>query len=313
MSEIDLLCIGTALVDTIIKGFDPEPVSASGFRAGSCVLCPGGEAVNEAVTASRLGLRTAIMTRLGNDSAGGIVSAVLEENGVDTSAVLRDNVEPTPVTVMFVNADGSRKSITNSAHRYNFHPELYTDRFEGARAVSIGSLFRAPFDDPAIIFETLSAAKASGAVIYADTKLPNFRSLTLEDIKDSLPLIDYIFPNEDEARYYTGKEEPDDMAGVFLDHGVKNVIVKLGAQGCLLRNSNEHIRFPAFKIDAVDATGAGDCFLAGFIAMRAEGNDHTESLRFANACGAVCTTAAGATTALKDKEQVIRFLSGMSL
>ena len=309
--KYDIICIGMALVDSIIRGFDPEPVSASGYRAASGSLNVGGEAVNEAMAAAKLGLKTGILCSLGKDAAGDMIVSALERCGVDTGLILRDAGHPTPVTTMFVHEDGTRKSITNGAHRYNFHPERHTDRLAGAGALILGSLFRAPFDDPEIIHAVLTAAKAEGQLVFADTKLPNFRFLTLEDLRDSLPLIDYITPNEDEARYYSGKEKPEDMAEVFLARGVKNVVIKLGGKGCLLKNARESHSLPACRIQAVDATGAGDNFAAGFASEILRGASDAEALRFANACGAICTTAVGAGTALKSREQVLQFLAGV--
>ena len=304
----DLICIGTALVDSLIRGFDPNPISAAGYRAASGTLSVGGEAVNEAMAAAKLGTKTAILCSLGQDDAGDMVAGALARSGVDTSLIVRPDMCATPVTTMFVNDDGTRKSITNAAHRYNFHPEKYTERFTNARAVILGSLFRAPFDDPAIIHAVLAAAKESGELVFADTKLPNFRFLTLADIRESLPLIDYITPNEDEARYYTGKEEPEEMADVFLGMGVKNVIVKLGGRGCFFKNENTALFLPPYEIAAVDATGAGDNFLAGFVSEILRGASDEEALHFANACGAICTTAVGAGTALKSREQVLELI-----
>ena len=304
----DLICVGVALVDSIIRGFDPKPISASGYRAASGSLNVGGEAVNEACAAARLGLKTGILCSLGEDAAGDMVVSALKRSGVDTSLILRAAEHPTPVTTMFVREDGGRQSITNGAHRYNFHPEREAARFTKARALMLGSLFRAPFDDPAIIRAVLTAAKAAGQLVFADTKLPNFHILSLEDLKDSLPLIDCITPNEDEARYYSGKEKPEDMAAVFLDRGVKTVIIKLGAQGCYLKNAEGELRLPPCPIHAVDATGAGDNFAAGFASEILRGAEPAEALRFANACGAICTTAVGAGTALRSREQVVRFL-----
>ena len=304
--NFDVICIGMALADLIIRGFDPTPVSASGYVAESASLNPGGEAVNEAVAAAKLGMKTGISCALGNDPAGEIVRSELRKNGVDTRSVVGSPA--TPVTVMFVRADGTRKSITNQAHRFNFHPEKEPDLFTDARAVILGSLFRAPFDDPAVIHAVVSAAKAAGQLVLADTKLPNFRFLTLEDIRDSLPLIDWITPNEDEARHFTGKEEPEEMADVFLEYGVKNVVVKLGSRGCLLKNRETVLRLPPEEIEAVDATGAGDNFAAGLVSEILRGAAPEEALRFANACGAICTTAVGAGTALKNREQVLRLI-----
>ena len=307
--SFDLICIGVALVDSIIRGFDPEPVSASGFRAESGSLNVGGEAVNEAMAAAKLGLKTGIVCSLGADDAGDMIVGALSRCGVDTSRIIRDAAHPTPVTTMFVNADGTRKSITNGAHRYNFRPERDSARFNGARALVLGSLFRAPFDDPEIIYTVLTAAKAAGQLVFADTKLPNFRFLSLADLRDSLPMVDYITPNEDEARYYSGKDTPEEMAEVFLGYGAKNVIIKLGARGCYFSNAETSIRLPACKIRAVDATGAGDNFLAGFAGEILRGADPDAALRFANACGAICAGAVGAGTGLQNREQVLRFLA----
>ena len=307
-ASIELLTIGTALVDSIIKGFDPKPVSASGYRAESGTLSVGGEAVNGAIAAAKLGVRTAILCSLGNDSAGTLVTAALEANGVDTGRIVRSDEHPTPVTTMFVRDDGSRQSITNTAHRYHFHPERFLGDLTGVRAVVLGSLFRAPFDDPEVISAVLKAVKSQGILIAADTKLPNFRFLSLADLKEVLPLIDYITPNEDEARYYTSKSDPQEMAEVFLSSGVKNVIIKLSAKGCYFQNAEKSLRLPPFRVEAVDATGAGDTFLAGFLASLLNGASVQEALLFANACGAICTTKVGAAAALRDRAQVLHFL-----
>lgn len=307
-ASIELLTIGTALVDSIIKGFDPKPVSASGYRAESGTLSVGGEAVNGAIAAAKLGVRTAILCSLGNDSAGTLVTAALEANGVDTGRIVRSDEHPTPVTTMFVRDDGSRQSVTNTAHRYHFHPERFLGDLTGVRAVVLGSLFRAPFDDPEVISAVLKAVKSQGILIAADTKLPNFRFLSLADLKEVLPLIDYITPNEDEARYYTSKSDPQEMAEVFLSSGVKNVIIKLSAKGCYFQNAERSLRLPPFRVEAVDATGAGDTFLAGFLASLLNGASVQEALLFANACGAICTTKGGAAAALRDRAQVLHFL-----
>ena len=311
MKKYDLVCVGMALVDSIIKGFDPNPISASGYRAASGSLNVGGEAVNEAMAAAKLGMRTGILCSLGEDAAGDMIVAALDRCGVDTGPILRSAEHPTPVTTMFVRQDGTRRSITNSAHRYNFHPERHADRFTGAGALILGSLFRAPFDDPEIIHAVLTAAKAEGQLVFADTKLPNFRFLKLEDLRDSLTLIDYITPNEDEARYFSGKGSPEDMADVFLGCGVKNVIIKLGGKGCFFKNAEESVFLPACRIFAIDATGAGDNFVAGFASELLRGAGNADALRFANACGAICTTAVGAGTALKSREQVLKFLAAV--
>ena len=309
MYTYDIVCIGMAIMDSIIRGFDPQPISKAGFRAESGSLNVGGDAVNESIAASKLGLKTAILCSLGSDPAGDIIKEELEKYGVHTDLIIRSDEHPTPITTIFVTEDGNRRSITNSAHSYNFHPEQYTSAFTGSKAVILGSLFRAPFNDPDVIRDVVTAARNSGAVILADTKLPNFRKLSLDDISGVLPMIDYITPNEDEARYYTGKDDPEEMGAVFLEKGARNVIIKLGSKGCFFRNSEMSVHIPAYSIDAVDATGAGDNFIAGFASEIIRGSDVAGALKFATACGAICSTAVGAGTALQGRDQVLRFRS----
>ena len=309
MSRYDVVFIGTAILDSVIKGFDPEPVSVAGFRAESGSINAGGEGVNGSVAASKLGMKSALLCFLGKDQAGDLIEAELARFGVDTSCIIRTDDHPTPITTIFVAEDGNRKSITNNAHSYNFHPEQYPDMFTDTKAVVIGSLFRAPFNDPEVVRAVVSEAHSRGIPVFADTKIPNFRRLTLDDIADSLPMIDYITPNEDEARFFTGEDKPEKMAEAFLAKGVKNVIIKLGGRGCFLMNNSEKIHLYAHKIDVVDATGAGDNFMAGFVSEIIRGSEVKDALAFANACGAICATAVGTGTALRDREQVLKLIS----
>ena len=305
-----------AIMDSIIRGFEPEPV-LSGFRAESGTLMAGGDAVNEAVAAAKLGLGTGILCSLGTDAAGDMIEAVLAATGVGTDLIQRPDEHPTPVTTIFVKEDGNRRSITNQAHSYNFHPEQYMDLFD-ARAVVLGSLFRAPFNDPDVIREVLTVAKLRGMLVFADTKLPNFRRLSLDDIENLLPMIDFITPNLDEAEHYTDKSRVQDMA-------------KMGAEGCYFKgrgtapvgnmgsdtegagSGTMEFRIPAFTVDTVDATGAGDNFIAGFASEILRGSDIKKALQFASACGAICTTAVGAGTALTGRSQVEEFLAERNL
>lgn len=307
-NNFDILFIGTALVDSIIKGFNPNPISVSGYRAKSSSLNVGGEAVNGSMAAAKLGEKVAILCSLGNDVAGSMITKELLENGVDCSCIIKSPNHPTPITTMFARDDGSRKSITNTSHSYNFHPEQYVDFLNDTKAIVLGSLFRAPFDDPEVIKSVVSFAYEKGIIVFADTKLPNFKKINLKDISESLPMIDYITPNEDEGRYFSGEDEPEKMADVFLNMGVRNVIIKLGSKGCFFKNKDTSIYLPSYEINAVDATGAGDNFLAGFVSEIIHGSEIKKALIFANACGAICSTAVGAGTALRNREQVEKFI-----
>ncbi|MBQ1544974.1 MAG: carbohydrate kinase family protein [Clostridia bacterium] len=302
-----IACVGPAIVDVLVRGFDLQARAQGCNFAESAELVPGGDAVNYAVCLQKLGKEARIVCFTGEDPAAKVLTDHLELCGADTSCMTRLENVPTPVTVIFLEDDGQRNSMMTRAHQFNFHPEADLSWMDGAESVVLASLFRAPFRDPDVVKTIVTEAKRRELPVYADTKLPNAGRMGLEDLKDVLPLMDGIFPNEAEAAYFTGQTEPEAMADGFLSYGVGSVIIKLGADGCLYKSAAETIRLPGLPAKAVDTTGAGDNFAAGFIALRSEGRSVDEALRFANAAGALCTTAYGATTALQDRDQVRKF------
>ena len=200
----------------------------------------------------------------------------------------------TPVANMFVKQDGSRSSVTSAASLLpGYVPDAgYVRRCveNGARIVSFASLFRAPLDQPEIVCGLVRAAHESGAVVCADTKIPTFRKMSLEELEPALPMIDYIFPNETEAAFLTGMSEEDadygEMAGRLLAKGIKHVVIKTGEKGSYAASPEEYFAIPALKVPVVDTTGAGDNLVAGFIDALLKGQS------FRDCCEAGIRTAA---------------------
>ncbi len=260
----DIICAGQALVDCITRGREDAPVKPNVYRADTIRLHIGGDAVNESVALTGMGLKAAIVCGLGRDIAGNLILDQLNRAGVDVSRVSRPPID-TPVANLQVARDGSRISINSHAARlegYAIAPEL----LRGARVVSLASLFRPPLEDPESLRALIRAAKASGAILCCDTKLPLVEGLSLDALSDALPLIDYIFPNEREAAYYTGKAALPEMARALADRGIRNVVIKAGPEGCYIHGQGVSKALPALPVEAVvDTTGAGDNFVAGFI------------------------------------------------
>ena len=98
------------------------------------------------------------------------------------------------------------------------------------------------------------------------------------------------------------------MADVFLSYGVRNVVIKLGDRGCFVKNHSECGLIDAFPSEAVDTTGAGDNFAAGFIKGILQGWDIRECARFANAAGALAVRGIGATSGVRSMEQVLEYM-----
>lgn len=132
---------------------------------------------------------------------------------------------------------------------------------------------------------------------------------TLEDIRQALSYVDYLFPNFEEAKLLTGKETLDDIADSFLNCGVKTVVIKTGKRGCFIKRVDMRIEVPAVSgITAIDTIGAGDNFASGFISALLEGKTLRECALFANATAAISVLSVGATTGVKNRKLVEQLL-----
>ena len=291
MDKKEVVCIGQALVDCITG--NPVPHKPRVYRAQSISLNTGGDALNEASVLARAGAAVRLVCGLGEDAAGDLVLETAKKRGIDISGISRIRELTTPVANLMVAADGSRVSYNSPATMLEgYLPEA--EVMKGAAVVSLASAFRAPLDQAETLKKLITGAKEVGAVLCMDTKLPTYREIGLSDIAEVLPLVDYIFPNESEAAFFTGEEDPMEAARRIREMGVRNVIVKTGEKGCCVCGEKESFELPALSVPAVDSTGAGDHFVAGFILGILEEGDLTECCRRGRKLAAECVQHAGA-------------------
>jgi sugar/nucleoside kinase (ribokinase family) len=312
----EVICIGMACADVAVRGVDNNraPASVEGrIPVEGVTITGGGDALNESIVLGRLGHHVQLMAGCGRDAAGTVMRYVISQAGVDTSLFVEDGEYSTPVSVLLIDAEGERKILSVvpggagsfiAKKRYTLDPS----RIGNARVVSLASLFNAPLDDTALVARIAKEAKARGAVVCADTK-PLRRELSLADYREALPYVDFIFPNEEEtALYAPGCATPREAAAHFQSFGVKNVLMKMGAQGVHFFGEGEDFHVPAFKVEAVDTTGCGDNFAAGFISGLLQGMDMRGCCEFACAAASICAQTLGASTGVVSMEQVRRRL-----
>lgn len=303
MDRFDVVCIGVVLVDLPLGPLNEELFRKETTMVPKIGLTTGGDAFNESIVLARLGKRPALMGQIGQDLLGDIIVRRCKEEGVDHSRLRRDPETDTRINVVVIGEDRQRHFIkTQNAGSVSFRPEdIDYDFLKKARAVSLASIFCSKLRDQETIRRILKTAKNNGAATFADM-VPMTGGETIEDLADALPLLDYFLPNLDEAAMLTGLSDPDKMADSLLQRGVKNVVIKLGKDGCLFKNRGDRIQIPAFSVNAVDTTGAGDNFAAGFISAVLDGMKPEDCCAFANAVAAVSTEAVGATEAVRGKQ-----------
>ena len=291
--KTEVTCLGQAVIDCIVRGREENSYKPNVYRAEDIVLSTGGDAVNESFRLASLGHRVRLVCGVGDDLAGNVLIYEAAKRGLDTSFMHVIPGMRTPAANLVVNKDGSRYSVNSTATLLEGYVPSAEDIL-GSRVVSFASLFRAPLDQKEVVLSLVRAAHEDGAVICADTKLPTFRYLNLDDLQEILPLIDYLFPNEKEAEYYSGKHEYPEMAKAFRERGVKNVILKTGPEGCYADTQEGIFILPPITGKVVDTTGAGDSFVAGFISALLKGQKIRHCLEEALKSAAECVGHMGA-------------------
>jgi len=280
-----LVTIGLTTLDVVARPIDALPESEGTTLVEGIAIAPAGTAGGAAYVAARLGLQVALISAVGDDLAGRMVRLAFDEAGVDTSLLETQAGVPTSTTVLAVDSQGRRPNfhavgaggsagVSEAATRAVQQVKFFHYAGVGGRNLDKGSGA-----------DLVRVAKAAGAVVTCDLISP--RRSALEELKTILPKLDYFMPSAAEATFLTGLSDLDAAADVFLGLGAKNVIIKNGRKGSLLRLDDGRTTLPAFAITPIDTTSCGDSYCAGFIAALDRGWAPIEAARFATATAAL--------------------------
>jgi sugar/nucleoside kinase (ribokinase family) len=161
--------------------------------------------------------------------------------------------------------------------------------------------------DGEVCAAVLRKAKEMGKTTVLDTAW-DAKGRWMSVLRPCMPYIDYFLPSMDEAVMLSGKKDPMEICGIFLEMGAKNVVIKNGEDGCFVHEEGKVMPVLPYKCNAIDTTGAGDSFCAGFITGLIKGLDIVECGKLANAVGAHCVMEKGATTGIKSYEEIRVFM-----
>lgn len=291
--ELDVLCVGVACYD-LTFAVEQHPLPDAKSYASALVSCGGGLAANAAVTAARLGCRTALLTQLGSDLFGDRHVQELVAADVITDFVYRYE-GATRLSVILAKADGTRSLIHYAgelrplpAHTLDFsqlQPKaILVDGHELAIAQPLCQWAR---------------SQSVPTVLDADSAKPGAIALA--------SAVDYLVCSQGFALEFTGEKDVVAAMG-RLTTVAPSVVITLGAAGVLWHHRGENGRFPAYPIEVVDSTGAGDAFHGAFAAALAQGQSWPDTLRIASAAAALCCTRIGARIGIPTRAKVERFL-----
>lgn len=295
-----VLCVGIAAQDHVY-GVESFPTTAEKHRAHSVEVVGGGIAANAAVAVARLGARSLLATRLGDDAIGDEIVATLEADGVDCSLARRFASLKSSRSAVLIDRAGERMVINYADPRTPDDPSWLPDELPpGVGAVLGDTRWEAG------ALKMFGVARAAGAAAILDgDRAPQDRAL--------LSAATHLVFARQAAREMTGHDDPTLAITALPAPDEAIVAITDGKRGVLLRRGGDVQRIPAFEIDAVDTLGAGDVFHGALAYALAARIDDLAAIRFASAAAAIKCTRFGGRSGAPTLKEVEAFLAGRSI
>ena len=305
-------CVGILVADVIVEPVSTYPEKGVLVPVNSITIHNGGNAMTAAINLRKLGVDSAMVGMVGNDTFGDFLKAKLNEANVNTSGLKISDKVQTSASVLMIDENAERSYFhTVGTNAVFSEKDIDYSIINDCDIVFVTGSFLMDSFDGKETMNFLMKCKEMGKTTFLDV---------CWDAKDrwgklldmSMPYIDYLMPSIDDAIKIAGKEDLEEIADVFASKGAKNIIIKLGSKGSYLRKEGETtgIIFPPYYVEnPVDTTGAGDSFCSGFLAAFARGESLDECMKFANATGAHCVMEKGATNGIKTYDEIKNFVN----
>ena len=294
MHEFDVLVLGEANADLIVQGQDLLPAFGREKLVQDLTLTVGGSASIFACQAAKLGLRTALIAIIGDDELGHFMRRALAGQGVDLRYVQQAAGLKTGATISLATPHDRALLTYPGTIAALDSASLDAQQLAAARHIHVASYFLQPALARGLP-DLLAAARAAGSTVSLDTGWDPANRWD-GGLAACLAQVDVLLPNQVEA-LSIARESSIDRALDRLAAQIPTVAIKLGPQGALARRGNERAQASPPPVQAIETTGAGDSFDAGFVLGHLQGLPLAASLELGVLCGSLSTRAAGGTTA----------------
>lgn len=299
-----VLCLGSICLDIVVQNISELPKANHVTQVDGIKLFAGGGALNTAIALRRLGIDAYPMGEIGKDYAGKLLLNIMQEENLKTDFILQRETKQTSVVNVMLNPDGERSFICNPGNFIKISLDDYDwdNILQDFDYLQIGSCFI--LDNLLPHFpKILKLCNENNVTSILDTVWPTKPTYKL--IVHALPYLDYFTPSFEEAQIITGQKNPEDIANWCLDIGSKNIIIKMDKRGCFIANKELNEQLPALNVQLKDSTGAGDCFLAGFITALGKDYDLKSAAKIGNSAGAMCVQKLGAYTGITNFDDLL--------
>ena len=304
MDKVDIFALGEAMVE-----FNQTDPARRLYQQGF-----GGDTSNAIIAAARHGARTGYLSSVGKDMFGDMLLSLWQREGVNARHVTKSDC---PTGAYFVTHDHEGHEF-HFLRRHSAASAMQPESFDfsclaGARFLHVSGISQAISVSACnTVQAAIQAARQHGVRVSYD---PNLRlklwsaERALLEMKATLPTVDLFLPSLDDMKSLIGTDDPADIIDWSLAWGCTDVILKLGKQGALVATEGERKLITGHTVQAVDTTGAGDCFAGSLLARLVAGDSLIQAANYANAAAALSTLGYGAVEPIPGESEVAAFLS----
>jgi sugar/nucleoside kinase (ribokinase family) len=319
----DIISIGESLIDFLSVEKNVLIENTTGFS-----IAPGGAPANVAAAVAKLGGSSGFIGKVGEDSFGRMIKNTLRDAGVNVDLILLDKRVNTTLAFISVRENGEPDYTFYRNHcgaDLALHQEELNEGYiKDSKILHFGSISFIGEPLKSATLKAMNIAQGANRILSFDPNLrpslwDNLRHAKLE-IENGLQLADIVKVTDEEMEFITGENNLTKGTDVIIKYGPRIVIVTRGPRSCFYNDGQIAVEVPAFEVEHVDTTGAGDAFIGGILCkilerieknqaiFSIEKDEIIEILRFAHACGAVTVLRKGVIPALPTLPEVEKFL-----
>ena len=298
-----VVVVGSFNMDLVVQA-ERRPQTGETLMGEEFGMFIGGKGSNQAIAAARLGADVTMIGRLGTDLFGDTLMAAHADEGICTDYVIRDTEIGTGVASILIDTDGDNSIVLVPQANMRLSVE---DIERASESIAAADVLLLQLEVPVGASQRAAEiAKSNGTTVVLNPapaqELPD----------DFLAQVDILTPNEVETESLSGirvstATDAEHAAKVLLDKGLSAVILTLGERGALLLTSDLTQQIPAYTVEVVDTTAAGDAFCGALATAVAQGENLVDAVAFANAVGALAVTVLGAAPSMPAAAHVEAF------
>ena len=307
MRKPKITVVGSSNTDLVGK-VPKLPAPGETVMGSEFIIAPGGKGANQAVAIARIGGDVTFVAKLGMDDYGEQALKNFKKDGINTSFVFREPDVSSGVALIFVDKTGENMLVPIPGANGKLSPD---DIDKARSAIENADILVVQLEVPLEAVErAVTIAYESGVPVVLNPAPGRKLDTSL------IEKVSYLTPNETEAEILTDIKVTDDTTAQeagkkLLDIGSKTVIITMGKRGAILITQDGSELVPAFVVESVDATAAGDAFNGGLAYAIASGKDLREAIKLGNAVGALTVTKMGAQPSMPTRDELNKFLENM--